>query len=302
VNPRLDWATDGAGWPHRSSSRFVRASGIDWHVQVLGDGPPMLLLHGTGASSHSFAGLAPLLARHYRVIVPDLPGHAFTGDGGPRLLSIGGMAQGLADLCAALDERPQVIVGHSAGMAIAVRGTIDGVFAPKLIVSINGAIIALRGIAAHLFSPMARLMSFNWFMPWIFAARAGDDRMIDRLLDGAGSTISPEGKALYAKLARSPRHVSAAFGMMANWDLPGVERDLPRLAVPLLLIAGARDRMIAPSQALEAAQRAPQANVLTLQDLGHLCHEEDPPRLAALIEDAARRFGVGGASAPTPSA
>lgn len=302
MNPRLDWATDGAGWPHRDSSRFVTASGIAWHVQVMGSGPAMLLLHGTGAASHSFAGLAPLLARHYRVIVPDLPGHAFTGDGGARLLSIDGMAKGIAGLCAALGERPQVIVGHSAGAAVAIRGTVDGLFAPKLIVSINGAIIALRGIAAHLFSPMARLMSFNGFMPWIFAARAGDDRMIDRLLDGTGSTIAPEGKALYARLARSPRHVSAAFGMMANWDLAGVERDLPRLAVPLLLIAGARDRMIAPSQALEAAQRASHAEVLTLENLGHLCHEEDPEQLAAIIEQAAARFGVAGDHARQPSA
>jgi magnesium chelatase accessory protein len=293
VNPRLDWATDGKDWPNRAASRFVRASGIDWHVQVLGDGPAVLLLHGTGASTHSFAGLAPLLARRYRVIVPDLPGHAFTGDGGARLLSIAGMARGVADLCAALETPPEVIVGHSAGTAVAVRGTVDGVFAPKLIVSINGAIIALRGVAAHLFSPMAKLMSFNWFMPWIFAARAGDDRMIDRLLDGTGSAIPPEGKALYARLARSPRHVSAAFGMMANWDLPGVERDLSRLAVPLLLVTGARDQMIAPSQALEAAQRAARAEVMTLGELGHLCHEEDPARLAAIIEAAAVQAGVG---------
>jgi magnesium chelatase accessory protein len=80
--------------------------------------------------------------------------------------------------------------------------------------------------------------------------------------------------------------------MMANWDLPGVERDLPRLAVPLLLVAGARDQMIAPSQALEAAQRAPRAQVLTLENLGHLCHEEDPARLAAIIEAAAVQAGV----------
>jgi magnesium chelatase accessory protein len=292
MTPRLDWAADGADWPNRHASRFVSAAGIDWHVQVMGEGPAILLLHGTGASTHSFAGLAPLLARHYRVIAPDLPGHAFTGDGGARLLSTGGMARGIGAVCAALGERPEVIVGHSAGLAIAVRGTVDKVFAPRLIVSINGAVMALRGVAGHLFSPMARLMSFNWFMPWIFAARAGDERMIDRLLDGTGSTISPEGKALYARLARSPRHVSSAFGMMANWDLAAVEADLPRLGTRLLLVTGARDQMIAPAQALEAAQRVPGAEVMTLGELGHLCHEEDPARLAAIIETAAAQAGV----------
>jgi magnesium chelatase accessory protein len=139
---------------------------------------------------------------------------------------------------------------------------------------------------------MAKLMSFNWFMPWIFATRAGDDQMIDRLLDGTGSTVSPATRALYAKLARSPRHVSSAFGMMANWDLPGLERDLPKLKAKLLMIAGARDRMIAPAQALEAAALVPGADVITLQSLGHLCHEEDAPQLAAIIERAAADTGI----------
>ena len=50
-------------WPNRAASRYVDAGGLRWHVQSLGDaGPDLLLLHGTGAATHSWAGLAPLLS------------------------------------------------------------------------------------------------------------------------------------------------------------------------------------------------------------------------------------------------
>ena len=74
----LDWAKDGADWPNRQYSRFVEAAGMRWHVQVMGQGPALLLLHGTGAATHSWRDVMPKLAGHYTVVAIDLPGHAFT--------------------------------------------------------------------------------------------------------------------------------------------------------------------------------------------------------------------------------
>ena len=78
TDPR--WAIEGRNWPHRGHSRFVLAGRLRWHVQTFGPdtAPIMLLLHGTGAATHSWRDLAPLLAMRFRVIVPDLPGHGFT--------------------------------------------------------------------------------------------------------------------------------------------------------------------------------------------------------------------------------
>jgi len=58
----LTLEADGADWPNRAASRKLRAGGVDWHVQILGRGPTLLLLHGTGASTHSWRDVAPLLA------------------------------------------------------------------------------------------------------------------------------------------------------------------------------------------------------------------------------------------------
>ena len=61
---RPDWDRDGRDWPHRAASRFVDAAGLRWHLQEFGapQAPGLLLLHGTGAATHSWRGLAPLLA------------------------------------------------------------------------------------------------------------------------------------------------------------------------------------------------------------------------------------------------
>ena len=61
-HPKPQWDHDGADWPHRHSSIFVHAAGLRWHVQQMGRGPVVLLIHGTSAATHSFRGLAPLLA------------------------------------------------------------------------------------------------------------------------------------------------------------------------------------------------------------------------------------------------
>ena len=68
----MDWQRDSEDWPHRERSRFTQAGGLTWHVQVFentdANAPVVLLLHGTGASTHSWREVAPLLvARGYTV-------------------------------------------------------------------------------------------------------------------------------------------------------------------------------------------------------------------------------------------
>ena len=48
------WDAEKSTWPHHESSRFVDAGGVRWHVQVAGCGPAVLLIHGTGASTHTW--------------------------------------------------------------------------------------------------------------------------------------------------------------------------------------------------------------------------------------------------------
>jgi magnesium chelatase accessory protein len=295
MSERLDFERDGRDWPHRDASRFVEAGGLRWHVQIMGEGPPALLLHGTGAACHSFADLMPRLARRFQVIVPDLPGHGFTAMPAQEDLALPAMARTLATLLDALEVRPSLVAGHSAGAAILVRMCLDRWLDPALLVSLNGAILPLQGVPGRLFAPLAAFFVRSGFMPRLFAWRARHTDLVKRLMAETGSTAPAAQLEHYATLARNPGHVAAAIGMMAHWNLKALEPELADLAPEVLLITGARDRMIAPADSLRLRRILPHARLELLPGLGHLAHEEAPERVAALIleaYDAAIRGGI----------
>jgi magnesium chelatase accessory protein len=279
----LVWSRDGLDWPHRQASLFVEAGGFRWHVQRMGQGAPLLLVHGTGAASHSWRGLMPLLAQHYTVIAPDLPGHGFTQSPTAHRLSLSGMAADLAALLRVLKAEPEIVVGHSAGAAILARMCLDGKIDPRLLVSLNGAFLPYGGPAANFFSPLAKMLVLNPFVARIFAWQASVPGAVQRLLDNTGSSIDQAGVALYGKLVRSPAHVAAALRMMANWDLEPLLKAMPALKPLLVLVAAENDRAIPPAQAYRVREILPSAVIERIAGLGHLAHEENPQLIADLV-------------------
>lgn len=288
----LDWDRDGGDWPNREASRFVHSGGLRWHVQQLGRGPAVLLVHGTGGATHSWRGLAPRLARRFRVVAPDLPGHGFTTGPATGARSLPGMAELLGELLHDLDVRPSLVVGHSAGAAIACRMTLDGEIAPRVVVSLNGAFLPLDGLVGRVSSPLAKLMVLNPLVPPWFAWRASDPRFVTRLLRSTGSRIDEDGLRLYGLLLRSRPHVAAALGMMARWDLTSLVRELGGLGAPLVLVVAEGDRFVAPDDARRVRERLPAAELVSLPGLGHLAHEERPDEIAELVFERARRVGI----------
>ncbi len=285
---RLCWDRDGRDWPLRESSRFVEAAGIRWHVQRSGRGPAALLVHGTGATTHSWRGLAPLLADHFELVAPDLPGHGFSDVPAGRDLSLPAMAEGLATLLEQLECRPTLAIGHSAGAAVVCRMSLDGRLDARGLVSLNGALLPLRGWARRVFGPLARALVWNPVFPWLLARRASNPEVVENLLRDTGSQIDAEGVRLYGRLVGNPAHVAAALGMMASWNLDSLPRELADLPVPLALVVGERDRTIPPKDALYLRALAPNTTLISLPALGHLAHEEAPAVVADAIVEWAR--------------
>ena len=294
----LVWSRDGGDWPNREASAFVEAAGIRWHVQRMGEGPPLLLLHGTGAATHSWRGLMPILARQFAVIAPDLPGHGFTQSPPSHRLSLPGMAADVNQLLRVLDVKPAIAVGHSAGAAILARMCLDGKIAPRLLASLNGAFMPFGGVANQLLSPLARLLVINPLVPRFFAWQASHAGAVERLIQNTGSTIDPHGIAFYRKLVRSPAHVAAALQMMANWRLQPLLHDLPRLKTNLLLVAADNDRSVSPDVARQVREIQPSATIEHLPGLGHLAHEERPHAIADLVTRYAAQTEAAGEKLP----
>lgn len=278
-----DWDEDGRDWPNRGASRFIEAGRLRWHVQVMGAGPVMLLVHGTGAATHSWRDLAPLLARSFTVVAPDLPGHGFTSAADESRLSMPGMAEGVVALLRALGLAPDWVVGHSAGAAILARACLDAALQPRAIFSLNGALLPLSGLRNPALARFARPLVSGSVVPRLFAWRASGRAVTERILGETGSRLDPAGVEYYRRLASRPAHVAAALTMMAMWDPRPLARDLPRLPVPLVLFAGSEDGMIPPHEAEKVYSLVPHAELQLLQGLGHLAHEEAPTQIASRI-------------------
>ncbi|MEM9589816.1 MAG: alpha/beta fold hydrolase BchO [Pseudomonadota bacterium] len=288
MQQKLDFTRDGRNWPNREASRFVDAAGIKWHVQVMGNGPVVLLVHGTAASSHSFGDLAKLLYNGFTVVVPDLPGHGFTNLPPASRLSLPSMAADLSALMLALELSPSLVVGHSAGAAILSEMCLDGLIAPDAIISINGALLPFDGVASQFFSPIAKLLALNPIVPKLFAWRASSGSAVERLIENTGSRLEPESLGCYQRLFQSEVHVEAALGMMAGWDLHTLQKRLEGLKCPLILVVGSDDRAVSPGDAFEIRDRLPNAEVVLLRGLGHLAHEEWPEKIAEIVDKAAQ--------------
>ncbi len=280
------WDLEGRDWPNRQASRFLPAGGIGWHVQVMGEGPVLLLLHGAGAATHSWRDLAPNLARDFTVIAPDLPGHGFTETPSDAGLSLSGMVEALCALLTAMQIRPDFIVGHSAGAAIGLRLRIDRGVGAGGLVSVNGALQPFPGAAGYIFPAMAKLLFVNPFANQMFAWRASRPGAVMRLIESTGSHIDETGLECYARLLRTTGHVGGALGMMANWDLHGLRADFARLKGPLTLLTAENDRAVPPSVAASVHTILPNSRLISLGGLGHLAHEEAPDKVADLIRQA----------------
>ncbi|TDL75239.1 alpha/beta fold hydrolase [Palleronia sediminis] len=270
-------------WPLAEYSGTATVGAHRWHVQVLGTGPAVLLLHGTGASTHSWRGVAPLLADHARVVMVDLPGHGFTRATGPERASLPAMADDLALLLQRLGIAPDIVVGHSAGAAIALWMALAAPETIRGVVGFNAALSPFRGAAGWVFPVLARTLVRAPGVPFLASRALGLPGQVSGLLASTGSRIDSAGRRQYRQLVSDRRHVAGALAMMAAWDVGRLSERLPTLACPVLLATGSRDGSVPPENSREAAARLPMGAWRDLGALGHLAHEERPDLAAGII-------------------
>ena len=273
-------------WPFKAQSSLVTAGRHRFWVADTGpkDAPTLLLLHGTGASLHSFRRTIPGLSQTYRVITPDLSGHGASATGFTGRLGLDAMAQDLWTLCDTLQIQPKAIIGHSAGAAIGLR--MAELRPVPQIIGLNAALGEFDGAAAFLFPIIAKGLATLPFAATAITAFFGRPGTVERILTGTGSPLDPEGRAQYLRLVRDPDHVTGALGMMADWRLQPLLNRLPQTTAKVTLIASEGDRAVPAQVSIDAAKRIPGAQLHLLPKLGHLAHEETEDGLSALILDS----------------
>ena len=268
-----------ANWPLREFSEFVLCGETLWHTQRIGAGPVVLLLHGTGASTHSMADLATLLSQRFTCVLIDLPGQGFTPALRERKHLLSAMSSAVADLCDQLDLAPDYVIGHSAGAAVGIRMCLDTPIAPKGILSINGALLPFGAFIEPMMIKAARGLSQSSRVVHFLARRGTGEAYVRRALRDTGAAISEPMIKRYAQLISQPEHIEGTLRMMGGWELGKLAADLAHVNTPVHLIGSAKDHIVPATRAHRATRDIPGATAVTLSDAGHLIHEADPQRI-----------------------
>ena len=294
-------------WPYTHASQFISAADLTWHVQITGltskqtttKVPVLFFIHGTGSSTHSWANLIPYLEQSFKIICIDLPGHGFTEMPCSKKLSLPNVADMVQHLLEKMDVKPDMVIGHSAGAAVLTqmclnqssqhRSTQHQSIQPKALISINGALLPLSGVAAHIFSPAAKLLANIAFVPNFFTKRAKDPNVAKRMVKQTGSKLSDQDIEKYHHLLSSPKHVNAALQMMANWNLETLGKEFPKLETELHLMACENDQTISINESRRVHKWMVTSFLHEIPALGHLGHEEEPATFAKLILEIAEK-------------
>ncbi len=270
--PDLDRATLEARYL-AAPADMVELSGTRLHVRDTGprDAPVVLLLHGFGASLHTWEPWALALQDRYRVIRFDLPG---SGLSPPDPSGDYTDARSRALVTAVLDHAgvaQATIVGHSMGGRIAwsyaarepqrVRALVlvapDGFASPGFEYGKAPEVPALLSLMRYaLPEPLLRRS--------LRPAYANPDVMTDALAQR------------YHDLLRAP---GARDAMLARMDQIALVDPVPwlrRITAPTLLLWGEQDAMIPVRNAADYQQAIAGSTLVTLPGIGHLPHEEDP--------------------------
>lgn len=297
--PRLDtppassrdapnWAQLSATWPDAHASQFWRVRDFIWHVQHQGrgNGPKVLFIHGTGAATHSYAPLVAQMGKAFETVSIDLPGHGFTQSPRGFRPSLTNVSAAIGRLCQEMQVMPDIVVGHSAGAAIAIKLTTEGQIAPRLLVSVNGALRPFEGMMKHVAPTTAKLAMLGGVAARMVSRNSASEDKIRGLVRNIGSDPDRVDTKSYTALLGTPGHVQGALKMMANWDLTGVMDTCRDLDMPALFIAGGQDRAVSPYISKEAAGLAPNGSYIKIGNAGHLGHEEATGTVERAIANA----------------
>lgn len=252
---------------------FIEANGVSLRYMIEGAGPPIVLIHEMGGTLESWNLLAPLLARHRRVIRYDTRGAGFS-EKIRGLLRIDTMTD---DLMALLDGLG--ISGKVALAGTAVGGAIALHTAWRFPGRIAAAIVSSPAISippGNREATLARVERFEREGVRVVADETAANGYPEEL---RGDRVRFEGfRARW--LANDPASFGAIYRMLADMDLSG---ELPEIKCPVLVIGGEFDRGRPPSRVEPIAKAIPRATYKVLP-VGHYAGLQAPELMAEEIE------------------
>ena len=292
VGVAVSWAPDKplaaltARWA-QPPSQFIMVGGLSVHLRDEGpkdDPVPIVLLHGTSASLHTWQGWAEALRGQRRVIRFDLPGFALTGPNASGDYSTAAYVRFVTQTLDQLGVQRFVLAGNSLGgqIAWATAAALPERVAQLVLVDASGYPLESAQVAPRI--PMgfaiARIPAFRPLMQ-VTLPRAVVESSV-RNVYGDPSKVTPELVDLYVDMTLRAGN-RRALGQRIDAGYSGDTALLKTLKVPTLIIWGGQDHLIPVEFSRRFAADISSSQAVVFDDLGHVPHEEDPARTVAAV-------------------
>ena len=271
-------------WPYSEYSKFLETDNFVWHYQLIGKpgNPVILLIHGAGASSHSWANLIPKL-HEFQVLAVDLPGHRFSKIKKGIRPQHDTIVRDLIILFESLKIKPNVFVGHSIGAVIVLSLSVIYEGPLSSIVLINGALEKLEGPAGTIFPLMARVFYASPLTKYWIRLFNSAETSLRKFLSISGSNLTTKNIDYYMKLMTDEDHVTGTLAFISNWNIGDIEKKFKKVSVPTLFLAGMRDGIVNYKTSVRAHKKAFNAKIKLFESEGHLIHEVSSAKIAKEI-------------------
>jgi 4,5:9,10-diseco-3-hydroxy-5,9,17-trioxoandrosta-1(10),2-diene-4-oate hydrolase len=273
--------------PTPDQARHVSVGARRIHLTEFGAGTPLLLLHGGGPGASGLSNYVRnvgALARHFRVLVPDLPGYGQSSKQVDAADPFGDQADAMLGLLDALDIERAHVVGNSLGGACALRMALE---APQRV----GRLVLMGpgGIGISQGQPtdgLKRLLgyyagegpSFDKLRAFICQDLVFDASQVSDavLQERYAASIDPE--VVANPPLRAPKDIDAFKRLDFLLDAR-----LPALATPTLVMWGAEDRVNPPAGAAALQQRLPACDTVLFSRTGHWVQWERAAEFNAFV-------------------
>lgn len=274
-------------------SLFITVNNLNIHYKQAGDpdaGLTFILLHGFGASLFSWQELMPKLAEYGQVVAFDRPAFGLTER------PVAGSWQGInpyspqaqmaltVGLMDALDIDRAILVGNSAGGTIATQTAVDHPDRVAGLVLVNAAVFQGGGVPAWI-RPLLHTPQMNRLGP-LFMRQIAEEPGLSFI---RGAWSDPE-QLSEATIAGYRRPLQVHDWDRALWELtkasrrPSLNRTLPDLLTPTLVIAGQDDQIVPINLSERLAGELPDGTLITLEQCGHVPQEECPDAVLEAIK------------------
>lgn len=287
------WKTTLAARGHTPVGRFIEVDGVRLHYIDCGEGVPVVLLHGNGATVEDFttSGLVDLVSRGHRVVAFDRPGQGHSERPRGRQWTPAAQAELLERAFERLGIERPVVVGHSWGTLVAVAIAAHARAELRGLVLIAGYYYPIRRLDLALLAPLA--------LPTVGdALRAVVGPLIGRAAAWRLAVTAFAPRAIPARFSRNfpialcLRPLSLRASMEdAALMIPGaaaLQKHYPELAIPVTILAGAEDRLVETDRHAARLHREVAGSRLhVFAGVGHMVHHAVPEHVLAAVESMA---------------